>query len=79
MFLAIFGISSVDPHSILDHFDLLYANMAGGSKARRSFMDLIWFTCVWVIWQERNNKVFNFMEKIFFPTYRFGKTCLFGG
>jgi len=29
MFLAIFGIASVDPHSISDHFDH-YANLAAG-------------------------------------------------
>jgi len=33
--------------------------LTSGSKARRSFMHLIWFSCAWKIWKERNNMIFN--------------------
>jgi len=31
----------------------------GVSKARKSFLQLIWLLCAWVLWTERNNRVFN--------------------
>lgn len=27
-------------------------------------MHLIWFACVWVIWQDINDRIFNIKEKI---------------
>jgi len=57
------GFSSVDPRSITKHF-VMYANLIGGSKVCRSFMYLIWFTSVWVIWNEINDKIFNHKEKL---------------
>ena len=33
-----------------------------GLRARRSCMKLIWMCCVWVIWNERNNRVFKNKE-----------------
>jgi len=39
------GFSPVDPRFISDHFDH-YTILTGGSKARRSFWHLIWFTSV---------------------------------
>jgi len=32
--------------------------MIGGGKARRSFMQLIWLLCVWIVWNE-HNRMFN--------------------
>ncbi|KEH34751.1 transmembrane protein, putative [Medicago truncatula] len=29
-----------------------------GLKACRSFLQLLWLLCVWLIWQKRNNKLF---------------------
>jgi len=29
---------------------------------RRSFLQLIWLLCVWLIWGERNNRIFNNVE-----------------
>ena len=55
--------SLVDHRSISDHLNH-YAILRGSSKARHSFLHLIWFTCVWVIWQEQNDKVLNYKENL---------------
>lgn len=45
-----------------DHFvQLTYS--AGSLKAKRSLLQLIWFACVWVLWSETNNRLFNQKEK----------------
>ncbi|GAU26303.1 hypothetical protein TSUD_56010 [Trifolium subterraneum] len=49
--------TSVDPTSLCDHF-VQFTYSAGGSRARRSFLQLIWLTCVWVVWTERNHRLF---------------------
>jgi len=51
-------VSTVDPNSIVDHFHN-NAYLSSGSKQRQSFMRLLWLTIVWVIWQERNDIIFN--------------------
>lgn len=63
------GFSLVYPRSISDHFVhyahlfVHYARLTGGSRVRRSFMHLIWFAYVWVIWQERNDTIFKNTKK----------------
>jgi len=52
------GISGVDHADITNHF-IQFSNIVGRSKARRSIMQLISFSCTWEIWKERNNKIFN--------------------
>jgi hypothetical protein len=52
------GVSGVDPHDLSDHF-IQFINCTGHSKARRSFLQLIWLLCVWMVWNERNNRLFN--------------------
>jgi hypothetical protein len=52
------GVTSVDPQSIRDHF-VQFTYCLGGVKKRRSFLQLLWPVCVWVIWNERNNRFFN--------------------
>ena len=51
------GISGVDPFTLHDHF-FQFTNSIGMSRKRRSFMQLLWFLGVWIVWNERNNKVF---------------------
>jgi hypothetical protein len=46
------GGSAVGPNSTVDHFHH-YAYLPGGSKKRQSFMHLLWFATVWVIWQRK--------------------------
>jgi hypothetical protein len=53
--------SSVDPQNISDHF-LQFTHSLGGLRARRSFLQLIWLLCVWVVWNERNCQLFRNSE-----------------
>ena len=70
------GVTSVDPHSLRDHF-IQFTYYLGGLKARRSFLQLRWLVCVWLIWNERNNRFFNkshtsireMMDKVKFHSY----------
>ncbi|XP_024634840.1 uncharacterized protein [Medicago truncatula] len=52
------GIIGVDTNVVLDHF-LQFVNLTGGGKATRAFLQLIWLLCVWVLWNECNNRFFN--------------------
>ncbi|MCH94868.1 kinesin-like protein [Trifolium medium] len=49
------GFSSVESHTLSDHF-VQFTYSAGGHRARRSFLQLIWL--VWVVWNERNHRLF---------------------
>jgi hypothetical protein len=51
------GFSAVDAFSLTDHF-VQFTYSAGGLRARRSFLQLVWLACVWVVWSERNLRVF---------------------
>jgi len=55
------GVSGVDPLNISEHF-LQFVHYTGHSKARRSFLQLLWLLYVWLTWSERNNRVFNNIE-----------------
>jgi len=70
------GFLGVDYQSIGPHF-VHFTNYFGGLKLRRSFLQLIWLLCVWLIWKERNNRIFNniitpiedLVEKVKFHSY----------
>ncbi|GAU51356.1 hypothetical protein TSUD_413040, partial [Trifolium subterraneum] len=51
------GITLEDFTSIRDHF-VQFTSLAGGSRKRRSFLQLFWLACVWVVWRERNHRLF---------------------
>ncbi|KAK2449586.1 hypothetical protein QL285_008771 [Trifolium repens] len=51
------GIPMVEYTSLRDHF-VQFTSSASGSRARRSFMQLIWLACAWVVWTERNHRLF---------------------
>lgn len=55
------GVSGPDPHNISDHW-YQFAHSTGGSRAKRSFMQLVWLLCAWTIWNDRNNRLFNNVE-----------------
>jgi hypothetical protein len=55
------GISSADPLVLHDHF-LQFTNSAGGSRVCRLFIQLLWLYCIWVVWHERNNRIFKAKE-----------------
>ncbi|GAU41107.1 hypothetical protein TSUD_139760 [Trifolium subterraneum] len=42
------GITAMDSTYLRDHF-VRFTSSAGGSRAHRSFMQLIWLACVWVV------------------------------
>jgi len=52
------GCYGVDADNISDHF-LQFTHLPGDGNARRSFMQLVWLLCVCVVWNERNNRLFN--------------------
>jgi len=49
------GFMGVDSNVLSDHF----VHSTGVSKACRSFLQLIWLLSAWVLWTERNNRLFN--------------------
>jgi hypothetical protein len=55
------GTSAADPYLLHDHF-VQFVYSAGGTRARRSFMPLLWLCCIWVVRQERNNRIFKAKE-----------------
>jgi hypothetical protein len=50
--------SSMDPQTPSDHLIQL-VDASGGGRARRSFLQLIWHVSVWIMWNERNHRLFN--------------------
>ncbi|KAK2445376.1 hypothetical protein QL285_016316 [Trifolium repens] len=73
--------SAVDAYSLFDHF-VQFTFSAGGLRARRSFLQLVWLACVWVVWNERNLQVFRnpentmhqLMDKVKLLSYRWLQT-----
>lgn len=51
------GCVGVDSNIISNHF-VQFTCLSGFAKARRSFLQLIWLLTTWVIWSERNNRLF---------------------
>jgi hypothetical protein len=70
------GVTGADPHSISDHFHQ-FIHCTGISRRRKSFLQLIWLLGVWLIWVERNNRIFNniqtpmdqILDKVKFHSY----------
>jgi hypothetical protein len=56
------GVLGPDHHNISDHL-YQFTHSAGGFRARYSFLRLVWLLCAWTIWNDRNNRLFNNVEK----------------
>jgi hypothetical protein len=78
------GVPVVASFSLRDHL-VQFIRSAGASRARRSFLQLIWLVCVWVVWTERNHRVFRgsvsstsqMLDKIKLLSYQWLKpTCV---
>ncbi|KAK2449543.1 hypothetical protein QL285_008734 [Trifolium repens] len=52
------GFSTAGTHTLTAHF-VQFTYSAGGLRARRSFLQLIWLVCVWVLWNEGNHHLFS--------------------
>jgi len=52
------GVSHVSPSSIPEHF-LQFVHLAGLPHATNCYLKVIWLGCVWALWKERNNCIFN--------------------
>jgi len=52
------SFSSVDTFRVQHHF-VQFGQLCGFPHSTLSFLKLIWFSCVWTIWKERNNMIFN--------------------
>ena len=51
------GIPSVSPSDLHQHFTQ-FSIMLGLPRFTHIFFRIIWFTCVWILWKERNARVF---------------------
>jgi hypothetical protein len=51
------GIATAEPLCLSDHF-YQFVYSAGASRNIRNFMQLIWLCSMWVMWNERNSRVF---------------------
>ena len=51
------GVYSVNPQHVTDHFHQFVLS-SGGYVSLRSFLHLIWLCCIWVLWNERNQRLF---------------------
>jgi len=51
------GISFISPDLVTDHFHH-FGHLTGLSRYTHSYLQVIWHSTVWVIWKERNNRIF---------------------
>ncbi|AES97475.1 hypothetical protein MTR_5g054960 [Medicago truncatula] len=59
------GFDGVDSQVISDHFQQ-FIYYTGGLKLRRTFLQLIWLLCAWIVWNKRNNMLFKQKENNMF-------------
>jgi hypothetical protein len=52
------GTPDADPQNIHDHF-IQFIHSIGHSRTCISFLQLVWLVCIWLVWTERNNRIFN--------------------
>jgi len=55
------GFDGVD-HNIISYHFTQFTYCTGVLKSRRSFLQLVWLLAVWVLWTERNNRLFHQKE-----------------
>ncbi|GAU22739.1 hypothetical protein TSUD_138630 [Trifolium subterraneum] len=72
------GSSLVEAQTLSDHF-VQFTSSAGGSRARRSFMQLVLLACVWVVWSERNHRLFRGSTNSLITCWTRSRSHLIGG
>ena len=50
-----------NPFLLQDHF-IQFVWSSCGSRVRCSFLELVWLCCMWVLWNEKNNRIFKNKE-----------------
>lgn len=50
--------NNYDPSCISEHFTQ-FIEFGDFSKLKLSFMQVIWYACIWTIWKEKNDIIFN--------------------
>jgi hypothetical protein len=76
------GFSTADAHILPAHF-VQFTYSVGGLRARRSFLQIIWLACVWIMWNERNHRLFrhaaspitHLLEKVKMYSFKWLKTA----
>ena len=58
------GYNIVFPENMSDHL-YQFGTFSGFSNSKHSALNLIWLSCVWVIWLERNARIFHQKEAFF--------------
>jgi len=54
------GICSVAPNVLRHHF-VQFSYMAGMPRSSHIFFKVVWLACVWILWKERNHRIFKNM------------------
>jgi hypothetical protein len=75
------SFSAVDSQNLSDHF-VQFTYSAGDLRVRQSSLQLIWLTYAWVVWNDRNHRLFRnsasslcqLLDKIKIFSYRWLKT-----
>jgi len=55
------GVCAADPSNVMDHF-FQFSTSSGYATSRRPFMSVIWFASTWIVWKERNDRLFRGKE-----------------
>jgi hypothetical protein len=50
-------ISFISPDSVREHL-IQFGHLMGLPRSTQSFFKVTWHACVWIVWKERNNRIF---------------------
>ena len=70
------GISFISPNLVTDHLHH-FGNLAGLLRYTHIYLQVIWHSTTWVIWKERNNRIFKNKAQDLFKLVDFVKLLSF--